>query len=102
MALQSKCRRLLGAGVLVLTLLAAAAILSAPAWAASGDPNIITPQPPPPSSGPPPPPKPPPNSYLNGPCGLAVDSSGNVYVADYYHGVVDAFTSGLGYSSQLE
>jgi DNA-binding beta-propeller fold protein YncE len=34
---------------------------------------------------------PPPVAYLNGPCGLGVDSSGRFYVSDYYHDVVDVF-----------
>jgi hypothetical protein len=59
---------------------------------------------------PPPPPAavtPPPTGYLNGPCGLAVDSSSRVYVADYYHHTVDVFTAGSsqaslpGYVTQL-
>ena len=42
------------------------------------------------------PPKPPqliplPTGYLNGPCGIAVDSSGRFYVSDYYHRAVDVF-----------
>jgi Divergent InlB B-repeat domain/NHL repeat len=50
---------------------------------------------------PPPPPRPvtpPPTGSFNGPCGLAVNSSGQVYVSDYYHHVIDIFSAG---SSQL-
>ncbi len=35
---------------------------------------------------------PPPTGYLNGPCGLAVDSIGRFYVSDYYHHAIDVFT----------
>ncbi len=31
--------------------------------------------------------------YFEGPCGLAVDSSGDLYVSDYYHDKVDVLTS---------
>src|SRR4051794_1787195 len=34
---------------------------------------------------------PPPVGELNGPCGAAVDSSGNFYISDYYHDVVDVW-----------
>ena len=34
----------------------------------------------------------PPAGYLDGPCGLAVSSSGQIYASDYYHRAVDAFT----------
>jgi DNA-binding beta-propeller fold protein YncE len=44
---------------------------------------------------------PPPTGSFNGPCGLAVDGSGNLYVSDYYHHTVDVFSSGLGYLTQL-
>src|SRR4051794_15807566 len=36
-----------------------------------------------------------------GPCGLAVDKDADIYVSDYYHHVIDAFTPGTGYISQL-
>jgi len=49
----------------------------------------------------PPPLVPPPTGYLNGPCGLAVDPSGRIYVADRYHDVVDVFTASLGYATQV-
>jgi hypothetical protein len=82
------------------TLCAAAVALcaAAPAPAAFDDPLFVfSPQPPPPPA----PPTPPPNGYLNGPCGLAVDSSGRLYVSDHYHDVIDVFTAGLGYVTQL-
>jgi DNA-binding beta-propeller fold protein YncE len=37
------------------------------------------------------PPEPPPWGYFEGPCGIAVDSAGNFYVADHYHDAVDVF-----------
>jgi hypothetical protein len=37
-----------------------------------------------------------PQGELEGVCGLAVDSNGDVYVADYYHHVVDVFSSASG------
>ena len=40
----------------------------------------------------PPPPKPAPDGYLEGPCGLAVDSTGRFYVSDYYHHAIDVFS----------
>ena len=43
---------------------------------------------------------PPPAGYLSGPCGLAVSSSGQIYVSDYYHRAVDVFSSEPKYSSQ--
>ncbi|HXR30353.1 MAG TPA: NHL repeat-containing protein [Solirubrobacterales bacterium] len=61
---------------------------------------VFTPAPPPPSA-PPKPIVPPPTGYLYGPCGLAVDSSGRIYVADYYHHAIDVFSSAPGYQGQL-
>ena len=73
-------------------------LAAAPAQAATGDPlYVFTPQPPPPPGSP----VPPPSGYLNGPCGLAVDSVGNFYVADQYHGTVDVFSSSHSYLVQL-
>jgi hypothetical protein len=67
------------------------------ARAQAQDPLVVfTPQPPPMGE-----PKPPPNGYFNGPCGLAVDSVGRVYVADSYHDAVDVFTGAFGYVNQL-
>jgi hypothetical protein len=36
-----------------------------------------------------------PGTGFNGPCGLAVDISGSLYVSDYYHHTVDVFPPGL-------
>jgi DNA-binding beta-propeller fold protein YncE len=84
-------------------LLASVAVLAALAVAPSAalgspDPLVFTPKPPPgphpppePGEPPPPPPKPPPVGSFEGPCGLAVDTSGDFYVADYYHDVIDHY-----------
>lgn len=45
---------------------------------------------------------PPPTGYLDGPCGLAVDSAGRLYVADRYHGAVDVFTAPHSYDARYE
>ncbi len=45
-----------------------------------------------------------PGGYFEGPCGLAVDSSGRFYVSDYYHDAVDVFESSFSeprYKTQL-
>jgi hypothetical protein len=93
----------LGWFAILLTLL-----LAAPAQAGPTDPVFVfvpVPAPPPAAM------KPPPTGYLNGPCGLAVDSASRFYVSDYYHRVVDVFepnggytnpsSSGQGYVTQL-
>lgn len=36
-----------------------------------------------------------PGSGFNGPCGLAVDIAGSLYVSDYYHHTIDVFGPGL-------
>jgi hypothetical protein len=73
------------------------AALATPAASASPDPFIYTPvPPPPPAAG-----EPPPAGQLEGPCGLAVDSSGDFYVSDHYHHVVDDFSSSFTYFTQL-
>lgn len=46
-------------------------------------------------------PVPPPEGQLEDPCGLAVGPSGEIYVADYYHRVIDLFTAGGEYASQI-
>jgi DNA-binding beta-propeller fold protein YncE len=46
-------------------------------------------------------PYPAPGSGFEGPCGLAVDSLGDFYVADYYHHSVDAFESSRKFLGQL-
>ena len=61
---------------------------AAPALGATGDPSFVfTPT----------------SNYFDGPCGLAVDSNGRLYVADYYHDAVDVYesTSPLEYLTQL-
>jgi DNA-binding beta-propeller fold protein YncE len=45
---------------------------------------------------------PPPGSGFKGPCGLAVDSHGNFYVADYYHHYVDVFDVNRNYLAVLQ
>jgi hypothetical protein len=88
--------RQLGLGLICMGLLALGA--APPAQAEFDDPIFIyTPKPPPL----PMPPKPPPAAYFQGPCGLAVDSVGNFYVADHYHDVVDVFASPDAYLTQL-
>ena len=65
----------------------ALALCAAPisAQAASKDPLFIyTPSPGPPIT--------PPAEGIEGPCGLAVDGSGDFYVSDYYHDTVDRFS----------
>ena len=44
---------------------------------------------------------PPPEGQLEDPCGLAIASSGSIYVADYYHRAVDLFSSSGDYGSQI-
>jgi DNA-binding beta-propeller fold protein YncE len=85
---------------LTATLWVALAALLAPtaAQAAFDDPLFaFSPEPPPGGSAEP---EPPPNGYLNGPCGLAVDSGGRFYLSDHYHGAVDVFTGARGYLTQ--
>ena len=68
---------------------------------ASGAPAIRSSPSSPPS---PPSPKVLPVGYFKGPCGLGVDSTGRLFVSDYYHHTVDLFTVGgstLTYASQL-
>lgn len=40
-------------------------------------------------------------AYFEGPCGLAVDATGDIYVSDYYHDDVDVFSSGGGYKTKI-
>jgi len=79
-------------GAMFLALCAAAPA----AQGAPGDPLFyFAPEPPKAKPGAPPLPLlPPPTGKLNGPCGLAVDSSGRIYVSDYHHHAVDVFTAG--------
>jgi DNA-binding beta-propeller fold protein YncE len=73
---------------------------AAPAHAAPGDPLFTFVPVPPPPTKPPQPILPPPTGYLNGPCGLGVDSTGRFYVSDYYHHAIDVF-AGTAYQGQL-
>ena len=78
--------------------------LAAAAPATAADPiYTFIPSPPPPPA----PVTPPPTGNISGPCGLAVNSSGQIYVSDYYHRVIDVFSAGASqaslpsYSSQI-
>jgi DNA-binding beta-propeller fold protein YncE len=42
-----------------------------------------------------------PAKSFEGACGLAVDAAGDIYVADYYHHVVDVYSSGHQYLTQI-
>jgi DNA-binding beta-propeller fold protein YncE len=68
---------------------------SAHAASASDPLFIFTPRPEPP----PHPAIPPPAGYLSAPCGLAVDSGGRFYVADYYHDAVDVYDPNADYTT---
>jgi DNA-binding beta-propeller fold protein YncE len=46
-------------------------------------------------------PLPPPEAQIEGACGLAVSSGGNIHVSDYHHRLVDVFTSGGEYAGQI-
>jgi DNA-binding beta-propeller fold protein YncE len=46
-------------------------------------------------------PLPPPEGEVEGACGLAVGPFGTLYVSDYYHRVVDVFSTGGIYQSQI-
>jgi hypothetical protein len=83
--------------VLCVALLGLAA--ASAAWAGPSDPIwTYSPEPPTP---PPPAPIPPPDGELNDPCGLAVGGTGNLYLADHYHHVVDVFSAAHLYLGQL-
>jgi DNA-binding beta-propeller fold protein YncE len=64
---------------------AAALFLCGPSAASAAEPLFIFTPPADPEE----PTIPPPAGQLEGPCGLAVDSAGDFYVADHYHDVVD-------------
>ncbi len=87
--MRAALRRLVTLGAVGVTLGA----LAAPAWGA-GSPPLFT-FIPTLSGGLPSP------GYLNGPCGLGVDSAGRFYVSDYYHHAVDVFTPEKAYVTQL-
>jgi hypothetical protein len=100
----SLCRRKLrpprplAARVALAPLIAAVACLAAaaPAAAAPSDPLFVfTPLPVPPPALP----VPPPTGYFNDPCGLAVDSLGRFYVADYEHDAVDVYDGNADYTT---
>src|SRR6185312_14360027 len=77
--------------VLFVFMLACWSIAALPpvAGAAVGDPLFIyKPEPEPPAQ-----PPPPPASQFDGPCGLAVDAAGNVYISDYYHHAIDVYAA---------
>jgi len=80
--------------LLIVALVLTAFAVLAPAALASPDPFVFTPGP---SDIPPVPPV----GELEAPCGLAVDTSGSLYVSDYGHNAVDRFNSGLGFEEQL-
>lgn len=46
-------------------------------------------------------PVPPPEAEIEGACGLAVIPGGSIYVSDYYHRVIDRFSSAGLYQSQI-
>ncbi|HEV7518973.1 MAG TPA: NHL repeat-containing protein [Thermoanaerobaculia bacterium] len=94
----AKQRRALLAGLCLALALAAP---PAAVQAAFGDPLFVYSPAPPPDPAPGEKPVPPPSGYLNGPCGLGVDSGGRFYVSDYYHHAVDVFDSSAGYLTQL-
>ena len=100
MSIPKKRRRraLRAGGAIALALLALCA--AAPVGgAAPTDPLYVFSPVPPPAPKPgelPPPSAPPPNSYLNGPCGVAVDSSARFWLSDHYHRSVDVFNSNAG------
>jgi DNA-binding beta-propeller fold protein YncE len=45
--------------------------------------------------------EPPPAGDFEGPCGIAVNSTGNFFVSDYHHHAIDAFGPSKGYGSQI-
>jgi len=81
--------------VAALALIASLAPAATPARAAAPAPLFaFSPQPRPEA-----PPIPPPNGYLDGPCGVAVDSAGDFYLADHYHDRVDVYDGGADYAT---
>lgn len=80
-------RTLRGIPVHLLALCTAALCLLAPTSAGAAPKNPLFTFTPEPTT----PPKPPPAGQLERPCGLAVDSSGQLYVADHYHAAIDRF-----------
>jgi hypothetical protein len=45
--------------------------------------------------------EPPPTGYIESPCGMAVDSDGDFYLADYFHHAVDVFDPDTKYLAQV-
>lgn len=92
------CRRLL---LLLVSIVAAGCLgvgfLAPAAGAATGDPLLIL-RPEPKGS---PFPIPPPFGQFDGPCGVGVDGNGNFYISDYHHHVIDVYSRGAAYSTQL-
>jgi hypothetical protein len=101
MKVRSKVRKTIGkrAWLAILSMGLTALVLAAPAQGATDPLFVLTPSPPPP----PLPVTPPPSGFLNGPCGAGVDSTGKLYVSDYYHHIVDVFKGTIPplYSTQL-
>jgi hypothetical protein len=46
-------------------------------------------------------PMPPPEGEFEDACGVAVDSAGDIYLADYYHHVIDVYNAGREYLTQI-
>ena len=86
-ALGDRLRLAITLGALALAL----GVAATPAQGATGDPlfNFSAPATVPPGTG------------FQGPCGLAVDVAGSLYVSDYYHDIVDVFNSSRTYQTQL-
>jgi DNA-binding beta-propeller fold protein YncE len=94
-----RMQRLFIGGLASLALVASCAAVAAPAQAEFDDPLFLY-RPLPPED-----PEeakiPPPAGEFEGPCGLAVSSSGNFYVSDFYNHVVDFFGPSKAYGGQI-
>lgn len=44
---------------------------------------------------------PPPDGQIEGPCGLAIASNGDIYLSDYYYDRIEVYGGGGGYLSQI-
>src|ERR1043166_1165758 len=93
----SAAERASGRSVVMALCALAMALTFAPtsSQAAFDDPTFLM-RPPPPEETPPPPRIPPPAGELGGPCGIAVNATGQLYVSDYYHDNVDVFSEDIG------
>jgi DNA-binding beta-propeller fold protein YncE len=80
-------------GALLVGLCATVGLAIPVSASASLDPFIVTPEPETSFAVPP-------SGYLEGPCGMAVDSAGSLYVADYYHDAIDVFNSSAQFAGQ--